>query len=233
MKRKAKTPAKKQADKPATPAPFVADRTLRVYQDPRDDRDTTAQKSARQLLSPAMSAVRTINAAERDTQWGAGLDAQGAMDELRRIGDRVNAGDLSRPERMLITQAVTLEVLFTRLTERAIAQTDLPQVEAFMRLGLKAQAQSRLAIEALATLKHGPAILARNAQVNVAHGSQQVNNAVADNTGQIQADAASAAISETTPNGLLTHEQGLDARAATQAGASDRVLAPLGTLDRA
>lgn len=196
MTRKSTTSSNRRGAEPTAPATFKADRTPRLYIDPGDNREAIAQKSARQLLSPAMSAVRTINAAERDTQWGAGLDAQGAMDELGRIADQVNAGDMSRPERMLITQAVTLEALSTRLTERAMAQTGLPQFEAFMRLGLKAQAQSRLAIEALATLKHGPAVLARNAQVNVAHGPQQVNNRVADNTAQEQKSPSCAAISK-------------------------------------
>lgn len=228
MTRKAKAPARK----PPLPAPFKADTAPRVYVDPRDDHDAVAQKTARQLLSPAMSAVRAINAAERGTQWGASLDAEGTMQELGRLGDQVNAGDLSRPERMLITQAVTLEALFTRLTERAVAQSGLPQFEAFMRLGLKAQAQSRLALEALATLKHGPAILARNAQVNVAHGPQQVNNRATDNTAQIQRGAACAAISKIRPNGLNTNEQTVDASGATQTGAGDHGLAPVGTLNR-
>jgi hypothetical protein len=228
MTHKAKPPAKK----PKATVPFKADTTPRVTVDPRDDHDAAAQNTARQLLSPAMSAVRAMNAAERGTQWGAGLDAEGAMQELRRLGDQVNAGDLSRPERMLITQAVTLEALFTRLTERAVAQSGLPQFEAFMRLGLKAQAQSRLALEALATLKHGPAILARNAQVNVAHGPQQVNNRATDNTAQIQRGVACAAISNIRPNGLNAHEQTVDASAATQAGASDQELAPVGILNR-
>jgi hypothetical protein len=227
MTHKAKPPARK----PKATAPFKADTTPRVNVDPRDDYDAAAQNTARQLLSPAMSAVRAMNAAERGTQWGDSLDAHGAMQELRRLGDQVNAGDLSRPERMLITQAVTLEALFTRLTERAVAQSGLPQFEAFMRLGLKAQAQSRLALEALATLKHGPAILARNAQVNVAHGPQQVNNRATDNTAQIQADTAHAARSQNSPNGLITHEQTVDGIGATQTGASDTALATMGTID--
>jgi hypothetical protein len=231
MTPKSKTPAKKRASKPATPAPFEADRTPRLYVDPRDDREATAQKTARQLLSPAMSAVRTLNIVERETQWGAALDSEGAMQELRRIGDQVNAGDLSHPEQMLTCQAKMLEALSVRLIERGMAQTGLPQFESFMRLGLKAQAQCRLAIEALATLKHGPAILARNAQVNVAHGPQQVNNRATDNTAQIQRGAACAAISKIRPNGLNTNEQTVDASAATQAGASDKALATMGTID--
>jgi hypothetical protein len=213
----AKTPAKKRAVKPVAPAAFVADRAPRLYQDPRDDRDTTAQKTARQLLSPAMAAVRAINAAERDTQWGAALDAQGAMDELRRIADQVKAGDMSRPERMLITQAVTLENLFVRLTERAMAQSGLPQFEAFMRLGLKAQAQSRLAIEALASLKHGPIMLARG-QFNMANGPQQVNNGPSPRV----------ANSENAPNRLSgAHELHSDCGAQGRATRSDPAMAAL------
>lgn len=196
MTRRSKTPAKKRGAEPTAPATFKADRTPRLYIDPRDDHQATAQKTARQLLSPAMSAVRALNIVERETHWGAGLDAEGAMQELRRIGDQVNAGDLSHPEQMLTCQAKMLEALSVRLIERGMAQTGLAQFESFMRLGLKAQAQCRLAIETLATLKHGPAILARNAQVNVAHGPQQVNNRVADNTAQEQNGPSCAAISK-------------------------------------
>jgi hypothetical protein len=53
----------------------------------------------------------------------------------------------------------------------------MPQFECYMKLGLRAQRQSCLTIEALGALKHGPAIMARLAQVNIANGApQQVNN---------------------------------------------------------
>jgi hypothetical protein len=105
------------------------------------------------------------------------LDGTGMLAALRATQKAVNEGDLSTAEAMLMAQAVGLQALYVRLTERALGQPCLPHMETFLRLALKAQAQSRLALEALASLKQGPEILARNSQVNVAHGPQQVNNA--------------------------------------------------------
>ncbi len=222
MTRKPKRPVRKRSDKHAAPVPFVADRAIHIYQDPNDaDRNIIAQKLAQQMLDPATAAVRAINAAEGNSAFGAGLDAAGVRDELQRLGDKVNAGDMRRPERMLFTQAVTLEALFTRLTERAVAQSYLPQFETYMRLGLKAQAQSRLAIEALAALKSGPTVIAKQANLS-GGGPMQVNNGA----------SARATVSEKTPNGLLRHEPGLDAGEATRTSASDKAVAAVGKVDR-
>ena len=50
----------------------------------------------------------------------------------------------------------------------------------YLRLALKAQAQSRATAEALAAIKQGPVVIAR--QANIAHGPQQVNNGPAPAT---------------------------------------------------
>jgi hypothetical protein len=141
--------------------------------------DTPAQRArsaAKQIAAPEAAAYRVMNAAEGKGPVGAMLDASAMLAELRAAQRAVNEGDLSTAEAMLMAQAVGLQALYVRLIERAMEQEWIPHFETLMRLGLKAQAQSRLAIEAVATLKHGPAIMARNAQVNVAHGPQQVNN---------------------------------------------------------
>lgn len=169
----------------ATPSltPLAADQ--KIYTPNKDfplilrDGDTPAQharKVAEQILSPEAAALRIVAAVEGKSIYAEKLDAGGILDQVRALQDAVNAGDLKSAEAMLIAQAFGLQALSVRLIERATAQDWLPQFETMMRLGLKAQAQSRLAIEALATLKHGPAVVARNAQVNVANGPQQVNN---------------------------------------------------------
>lgn len=182
--------AKKSTRKPvgerqATPTltPLAADQ--KIYTPNKDfplilrDGDTPTQharKVAEQILSPEAAALRIVAAVEGKSIYAEKLDAGGILDQVRALQDAVNAGDLKSAEAMLIAQAFSLQALSVRLIERATAQDWLPQFETMMRLGLKAQAQSRLAIEALATLKHGPAVVARNAQVNVANGPQQVNN---------------------------------------------------------
>lgn len=170
--RKAKTKA------PAPPAvpEYTPTRALQLNLVQGDTQAQHARKVARQIAAPETAAYRCISAVEGKGPMGGQIDAVGMLAELRAAQQAVNNGDLSTAEGMLMTQAISLQSLYVRLIERATTQEWLPQFETYMRLGLKAQAQSRLALEALATLRHGPAIMARNAQVNVAHGPQQVNN---------------------------------------------------------
>ncbi|MCX7356531.1 MAG: hypothetical protein NT015_00035 [Alphaproteobacteria bacterium] len=221
MDKKRKQPRAKQAVVQAPEAPeFVANRSFPIIQDATDTRAVTARKLVAQVIAPEAAATRVLRASEANSAFGDVLDSAGSLEELRRIGERVIAGDLSRPESMLVNQAVGLETLSARLIERGMAQTGLPQFEAFMRLGLKAQAQSRLAIEALGTLKHGPTVIAKQANLS-GGGPMQVNN------GHPRAHN-----SEKTPNGLLNHEQGMDAGEARGADESDPTLAAVGKIER-
>jgi hypothetical protein len=175
-----KRPRKPQAkgNPPALPAAldFSPSRAMPVSLAHTDTPAQRARSAAKQIAAPEAAAYRVMNAAEGKGPVGAMLDASAMLAELRAAQRAVNEGDLSTAEAMLMAQAVGLQALYVRLIERAMEQEWIPHFETLMRLGLKAQAQSRLAIEAVATLKHGPAIMARNAQVNVAHGPQQVNN---------------------------------------------------------
>ena len=175
-----KRPRKPKTQTPATlPAPpYAPSRAMAVSLAHTDTPAQRARSAAKQIAAPEAAAYRVINAAEGKGPAGALLDASGMLAELRAAQNAVNEGDLSTAEDMLMAQAVGLQALYVRLIERAMEQEWIPQFETLMRLGLKAQAQSRLALEAVATLKHGPANRARNAHVNVAHGPQQVNNGV-------------------------------------------------------
>jgi hypothetical protein len=73
--------------------------------------------------------------------------------ELKAQADELAAGDLSRLEMMLATQAHVLHHLFTRSTER-YAEEALPErAKVFIDLALKAQTYCRLTVAALARLK--------------------------------------------------------------------------------
>ena len=76
---------------------------------------------------------------------------------------------------MLMNQATALQTLFARLAERGMACTEVVPFETNMRIALRAQSQCRATLETLAALKNPPVVFAR--QANIAHGSQQVNNA--------------------------------------------------------
>ena len=87
------------------------------------------------------------------------------------------AGDLAPLERMLSAQAQTLNIMFTELARRAALNMGehLQATELYLRLALKAQAQSRATVEALAEMKN-PRAVAFVKQANIAQ-QQQVNNA--------------------------------------------------------
>lgn len=90
---------------------------------------------------------------------------------VRQVWD----GDLQNAEAMLYGQAVTLQTMFTALARRAAKAEQIPQFNAAMSMALKAQAQCRATIEALAEIKN-PRQVAFVKQANIANGPQQVNN---------------------------------------------------------
>lgn len=131
---------------------------------------------ARLLTSPDFAAWRIIgmmqpkNLAER-------IDAPTMVVELTEQAEAVQRGDLRQAEAMLINQASALQAVFVRLSERAMEQTQMPNLEGFMRMALRAQSQCRATLETLATIKNPPIVYAK--QANVTTGPQQVNNGVA------------------------------------------------------
>ncbi|MCA1653674.1 MAG: hypothetical protein LC656_05715 [Sphingomonadales bacterium] len=86
----------------------------------------------------------------------------------------VNAGDISELEGMLTAQAHVLNGLFVNNLIQAQANLSaFPNAhERFSRLALKAQAQCRVTIEAIAEIKN-PTVFARH--TNIVSGHQQVN----------------------------------------------------------
>ena len=107
----------------------------------------------------------------------AGLSLTDMARALETQGEAVNRGDLSEAERMLNGQAVALNAIFSELARRAVKNmgTYLATTESYLRLALKAQAQSRATVEALAEMKN-PHPVSFVKQANIAHGNQQVNN---------------------------------------------------------
>lgn len=100
---------------------------------------------------------------------------------MRDKAAKVQSGDLSGLEATLTAQAATLDAMFNELARRAALNmgTNLPATEAYLRHALKAQAQCRSTIEALAEIKN-PHPVAFVKQANISHGPQQVNNEVQD-----------------------------------------------------
>lgn len=103
------------------------------------------------------------------------LNVNDAMGSLKEIVSDVQKGDMSRPEAILMSQATTLDALFSALLRKASIQQHMPNYEAFMRMALKAQAQCSLTLRTLSEIKNPRQGATFVRQMNNA-GQQVVNN---------------------------------------------------------
>ena len=181
---------------------------------------------AKQLTRPEVCAAAVIENWQKDTH-----DVNELVSELARQVEAVNSGDLRRAEGVLIAQAHALDNIFANLARRATNQTHLTQWEAYMRMAMRAQNQCRMTLESLANIKNPPVVFAR--QANIAHGPQQVNNGLAQNS-DVSASDAWAKESEIAQNRLLegTHGERLDGGAQGAASGANPQLAPVGAFNR-
>lgn len=60
--------------------------------------------------------------------------------------------DMKAVEAMMFNQVQVLQMIFTNLATRAVNQQYLSQMQTFLNLGLKAQAQCRATLETLAEM---------------------------------------------------------------------------------
>jgi hypothetical protein len=106
--------------------------------------------------------------------FGAKPDLAALLTAVREGAERVNSGDLGALEGLLTAQVVALNAVFTELTCMAQTTHLVDHLDRYLRLALKAQAQCRATVEAIAAVKNPPMLIAR--QANIAAGPQQVNN---------------------------------------------------------
>ena len=172
------------------------------------------------VLSPTTQNAAGIHA------WGKFAGEQdlgelitGLKEQVRQVQD----GNMGRVEAMLYGQAMTLQTIFTSLARKAVAQEYLKQFQANLSLALKAQAQCRATLEALAEIKN-PRPVSFVKQANIANGPQQVNNGVTTETVPVRAGTHAHAGQNTgQKNELLEHQHGnyLDTGAQGTAGGAD------------
>ena len=138
----------------------------------------TEQETWRNLaevaIAPEFSAHRVISASEGDSGLNNQIDVPELLSVLRERAESASVGDIKHTEAMLINQAVALQSLFARLTEKAMAAEYMKTFETYMRLALRAQSQCRSTLETLSSIKNPPIVYAK--QANIAQGHQQVNN---------------------------------------------------------
>lgn len=223
----AKPRAKKAAVTPApTPAP-AADKgkTLRIEDDGKKPMERVRADMATEGV---LANVLTVQAFSQKSLGE--LDLTECAVSMRDTTKAVQGGDLKPVEAMLMAQAASLNAMFCELTRRAGLNMGeyLEATETYMRMALKAQAQCRSTLEALAEIKAPRSVLIAK-QANIANGHQQVNNGASPGPARVEETA-------TSPNGLLEapqHGNFMDAGAAGTAGGAHPILAPVGALDRA
>ena len=153
-----------------------------------------------------------------------------AVASLRETTSAVKDGDLHAAERLLVAQAVALNSMFAELARRAAMNMGehLQATDTYLRLALRAQAQSRATLETLGALKNPPVVIARQANIN--NGGQQLVNIGA----MPHPSPGRAEELRSQPNELSgpNHELRADTRTSCSAGEADLHLASVGAVIR-
>lgn len=215
--------ATKQKKKPAADLlPQPKDKATRETLSLKVERDDPKlfETIAAQVTDTTAGASATIQHITK-SEW---LDVNALAEVLKLQAQEVSTGDMKRAEAMLLAQAQTLEALFYRFTRSGLAQGTISQFEAHMRVALRAQSQSRMALEALAEMKN-PKQIAFVKQANIAGGHQQVNNGAPSHAGE----------KDFQSNRLMESEDGerMDTRPAAAPSAANPQLETVGAINRA
>ena len=186
---------------------------LRIAEQPGVSQE---RRLANVLMNPAVHSAATC------VTFGTGAfgktDITETLDEVLETIAKVRKGDLSGPEATLVSQAHSLNAIFSELARRSALNMGeyIEASEKYMKLALKAQAQCRATIETLAAIKNPPVVFAK--QANITNGPQQVNN--------VPPMLPRADENTTSPNKLLeqSHEPRLDPGAPSAPIRSDPAL---------
>ncbi len=142
----------------------------------RSDAEIEAENNymAKVAMSPEFSAASVVQAYNREGKF----DLFALMAQLEAQHANLASDNLANAENMLMSQAVALQVIFTKLAVRAMGATGHDQIQCMLGLALRAQSGSRATLQTLGELKH-PRQATFVRQANIAQGPQQVNNGVA------------------------------------------------------
>lgn len=184
------------------------------------------------ITSPEFAAHRVI-AMMQPKNIADEIDTPTMLETLREQAAAVQRGDLASAEAMLMNQASSLQSLFVRLSERAMEQAHMPNLEGFMRLALRAQSQCRASLETLAAIKNPPIVYAR--QANVTTGPQQINNGTANLITEKNGTPSRAREIGNQQSRLLESGNGewMDTGTTGAAIGTDKAMATVGEIDRA
>jgi hypothetical protein len=178
------------APAPASERPPSQNRhALKVVAASSDDAEAIAKKTVAAVLSPSVGAglaALALTHKYHDATDHPSFNLSGISKYFTEAAVTAANGDLGPLQQMLAVQARTLDHVFCHFLQLAGNAKLVDRQEQCMRLAMKAQAQSRNTVESLATIQMGPAIFARQANINQG-GQQQVNNAVDPNGSRARA----------------------------------------------
>lgn len=213
--------------KPASAPPEKrADMTVE-RQESQSDGKALAQLAGSATFRAAVTERQIIGTTMGGSELHLG-ELTSALDE--RFLEVTRGGNMEKVEAMLLAQAHTCEAIFHQFARRSLRSGDMPRLEAYMRMALKAQQQSASTLRVLGELRN-PRAATFVKQANIANGPQQVNNGVAPST-------VSRAHEEKTieSNELLANDNGtqtLDTGATIGAGRGNQALEAVGAVHRA
>lgn len=138
--------------------------------------ETGAQAMARKVIDPGFRHAVTASSFAGKV-LGNSVEHPGLMDyvdHVLKVGGKAEAGDLSIASRLLASQAITLDAMFTELARRAALNMGeyVNAAERYGRLAFKAQSNCRATLEALAKLHQPREQTVRHVHVN--EGGQAV-----------------------------------------------------------
>jgi hypothetical protein len=147
-------------------------RVSRSLDVPAVEGKTEEQNLADVALCPAVHAMAVAELFNRGT-----FGERGTTETFKAVEEQVRAvagGDLTYLRQMLAAQAITLNSIFTEMARRGGANMGeyIKAMETYLRLAMKAQAQSRATIEALERLTNGHVQTVKHVHVN--EGGQAV-----------------------------------------------------------
>lgn len=156
------------------------------------------------------------------------LDLSEVIEDLKVRVAKVQSGDMTAMEAMLVGQAQALQTIFVGLTRKAVSQEYLKNYSVIMSLALKAQSQSRATIQALTELKY-PKQVAFVKQANISQGHQQINNGTNNHKNTKGVDSSCAEENTNQTNELLSENNyaSMDTRRTAATIETDKEMAAL------
>lgn len=210
--------------KPASAPPEKrADITVERQKSESDDK-ALARLAGSATFRAAVTERQIIGAAMGGSELGL-FDINAALTE--RFLEVTRDGEMAKTEAMLLAQAHTCEAIFHEFARRSLRSDNMPRLEAYMRMALKAQQQSASTLRVLGELKSPKSVAFIKQQNNATQ--QQVNNGVAPPSTRAHEEKP------IESNELLEHHHGewLDAAAASAAAGSDKAMETVGAVHRA